>query len=473
MEFDLNNIITENTINYNYDNTTFYKNQFEKTLENGGYIKIPYASKSNTPNILSNELFDGQYITKNLYIIKKIHTIKNVIFNGELVIEYTSLTNNEATLYTCFLLKTLSNNSESTKIDKLIQGANDVSIDMNSYITDKNAIFYKTINENVVIFPTPISVVSIFDNYKSPPIMSSQINEYSIVNVTSNLGNIEDKKIEGFKEGATSDYIDVATYCQPIDEEDPTIGTSADVIIPVDGKVSINKATTSQLSTALNFFGFFILVLFVVMVVPTMYQYFIVLLVLDNSYNEIPFRAQELLNRLSAVDIVFGFMLFMFSFSLINNGIVNNKPINTVVGFYVFLFFIASFIVLQYQRLFNEVEFLKKFGDLGGPASITNIKPDIFGLISDNIAQLFVKYERNKITGKKELKIQSNFVVVGVIFGIILAILNYYKLDKSSGTSIFMSIPFYMFFLSIYIAIYIKHSRDAKERGEDISSTTP
>jgi len=473
MEFDLNNIITENTINYNYDNTTFYKNQFEKTLENGGYIKIPYASKSNTPNILSNELFDGQYITKNLYIIKKIHTIKNVIFNGELVIEYTSLTNNEATLYTCFLLKTLSNNSESTKIDKLIQGANDVSIDMNSYITDKNAIFYKTINENVVIFPTPISVVSIFDNYKSPPIMSSQINEYSIVNVTSNLGNIEDKKIEGFKEGATSDYIDVATYCQPIDEEDPTIGTSADVIIPVDGKVSINKATTSQLSTALNFFGFFILVLFVVMVVPTMYQYFIVLLVLDNSYNEIPFKAQELLNRLSAVDIVFGFMLFMFSFSLINNGIVNNKPINTVVGFYVFLFFIASFIVLQYQRLFNEVEFLKKFGDLGGPASITNIKPDIFGLISDNIAQLFVKYERNKITGKKELKIQSNFVVVGVIFGIILAILNYYKLDKSSGTSIFMSIPFYMFFLSIYIAIYIKHSRDAKERGEDISSTTP
>jgi len=472
MEFDLNNTITENTINYNYDNTTFYKNHFEKTLENGGYIKIPYASKSNTPNILSNELFDGQYITKNLYIIKKIHTIKNVTFNGELVIEHKSLTNNEARLYTCFLLKTLSNNSESTKIDKLIQGTNDVSIDMNSYITDKNAIFYQTTNEYVVIFPTPISVSSIFDNYKSPPIMSSQINEYNIVNVKLNLGNIEDKKIEGFKEGATGDYIDVATYCQPIDEEDPTIGTSADVMIPVDGKVSINKATTSQLSTALNFFGFFILVLFVVMVVPTMYQYFIVLLVLDNKYNETPFKAQELLNRLSAVDIVLGFMLFMFSFSLINNGIVNNTPINTVVGFYVFLFFIASFIVLQYQRLFNEGEFLKKFGDVGGPANIANINPDIFGLIGDNIAQLFVKYEKNKLTGKKELKIQPNFVVVGVIFGISYGVLHSYNLDKSSGTSIFMSIPLYMFFLSIYIAIYMKHSRDAKERGEDMATTS-
>jgi hypothetical protein len=465
MEFDLNNTITDNIINYNYESRTFYKNQFEKTLANGGYIKIPYASKSNTPNILSNELFDGQYITKNLYIIKNIHTIKNIKFDGELVIEHSSLTNNEAPLYTCFLLKTSSTNSESSVIDKLIQGTNDVSIDINSYIKDKSAIFYKTTNENVVIFPTPISVTSLFDNYKSPPMMSSQINEYSIVNVKSNLGNIEDKKLEGFKERGSSEYIDVATYCQPIDEEDPTIGTSADVIIPANGKVSINKATTSQLSTALNFFGFFILVLFVVIVVPTMYQYFIVLLVLDNKYNETPFTSQELLNRLSAVDIVLGFLLFMFSFSLINNGIVNNEPINTVVGFYVFIFFIASFIVLQYQRIFNESEFLKKFNSTG-TANMSNIHPDIFGLIGDNISQLFVKYETNKLTGKKELKFQSNFIIVGIIFAIIFVILHYYKLDQSSGKSIFLSIPLYMFFLSIYIAAYIKHSRDAKERGD-------
>jgi hypothetical protein len=160
----------------------------------------------------------------------------------------------------------------------------------------------------------------------------------------------------------------------------------------------------------------------------------------------------------------------MFSFSLINNGIINNIPINTVVGFYVFLFFIASFIVLQYQRIFNETEFLKKFVSTGLPADMSNIHPDIFGLIGDNIAQLFVKYEKNKLTGKKELKFQSNFIIVGIIFAIIFMILHYYKLDQSSGTSIFMSIPLYMFFLSIYIAVYIKHSRDAKERGEEGTS---
>ena len=100
---------------------------------------------------------------------------------------------------------------------------------------------------------------------------------------------------------------------------------------------------------------------------------------------------------------------------------------------------------------------------------MSNIHPDIFGLIGDNISQLFVKYETNKLTGKKELKFQSNFIIVGIIFAIIFVILHYYKLDQSSGKSIFLSIPLYMFFLSIYIAAYIKHSRDAKERG-DITS---
>ena len=152
MEFDLNNTKTENTVNYNYDKTTFYKNQFEKTLENGGYIKIPYASKSNTPNISSDQLFHGNYITKNLYIIKKKHTIKNVTFDGELIIEHTSLTNNELPLYSCFLLKTSSTNMESTNIDKLIQGTSDISMDINTNIKDTTAVFYTT-NEAIDIFP--------------------------------------------------------------------------------------------------------------------------------------------------------------------------------------------------------------------------------------------------------------------------------------------------------------------------------
>ena len=119
MEFDLNNTVKNTSIQYNYENTTFYKNQFEKTLENGGYIKIPYPSKSNTPNITSNTLLKGEYVTKNLYIVKKIHNIKDTPFDGELVIEHKSLTNNEKTLYVCFLLK--SSKSKTEPIDTLLK----------------------------------------------------------------------------------------------------------------------------------------------------------------------------------------------------------------------------------------------------------------------------------------------------------------------------------------------------------------
>jgi hypothetical protein len=246
------------------------------------------------------------------------------------------LTNNETPLYSCFLLKT-STNTNATDIDTLILGTSDTSINMNSYsISEKKAIFYKTSNENVIIFPTPILVKSAFDEYKSPAILNlpENSNEYSVVNITSNLGNIE-----GFKEGMNDDkYVDVATYCQPIDEEDPTIAEKAEILIPSDGKVSINKAATSQLSTAMNFFGFFIMVIFVIVIVPTVYHFFIVNLVLDNKKENPPFTPQQMLDRLSAVDIVMGVMLFLFSFALVNNGIVHNLPGNTVVGFYVFIF---------------------------------------------------------------------------------------------------------------------------------------
>jgi hypothetical protein len=462
MEFDLNNTVKNTSIQYNYENTTFYKNQFEKTLENGGYIKIPYPSKSNTPNITSNTLLKGEYVTKNLYIVKKIHNIKDTPFDGELVIEHKSLTNNEKTLYVCFLLK--SSKSKTEPIDTLLKSDSDVTLNFNDYITDKTSIFYETNKEHVLVFPTPIQVNSTFDNYTSP-ILTSIPKDYSIVNIKSTLGNIEKVNIEGFKEGAV-DYVDVATYCQPIDEEDPTIGVSADVIIPADGKVSINKATSSQLSTALNFFGFFIMVLFVVIVVPTMYQYFIVLLVLDNKYNETPFTGQQLLNRISAVDIVMGFLLFMFSFSLINNGIANNRPTSTVIGFYVFIFFISSFIVLQYRRTFNAEEYLKPFGL--APDLNRTINPDIFGFIMDNVVQLFIKYEKDpNDPTKSKPKFQWNWIIVIIIYLLLhFFVLRRYGMDKKGSASVFMYVPLYVFFLAMYIAIYIKHAKDVRARGQ-------
>jgi hypothetical protein len=460
MEFDLKNKIIDNVVNYNYNETIFYKNQFEKTIENGGYIQITYPSKSNTPNIVSDNLFDGEYITKKMYIIKKIHKIKGVDFDGELIIEHTSLTNNETPLFSCFLLKT--KNSETTEIDSLINSDLDITINMNDYITSKEAIYYKTNTANVLIFTNPILVISKFDNLKSPKIINPiPINDYTTVKINKFLGNVE-----GFKEGLVDDqnYVDVATYCQPIDEEDPTIGITADVIIPSDGKVSINKSTTSQITTVLNFFAFFILVLFVAIVVPVMYKYFIIDLVLDNEN----FTPQQYLNRLSAIDIYISLLLFGFSFSLINLGIVNNKPIDTIIGFYVFIFFISSFIVLKYKRTFeidNFINLLFPNRDVDKVLLMNNIKPDIMGLFMDNISQLFIKKENG------QYKIQFNFIIVIGIFLAFYFILKTYGMEQMNGSSFLTSVPFYMFLLSIYIAVYIKYIYDNNEKNKSIIST--
>lgn len=473
MEFDLKTKKTQNVINYNYNETKFYKNQFEKTINNGGYIQITYPSKSNNPNIVSDNLFNGEYITTKLYIIKKIHKIKGVDFDGELIIEHKSLTNNEKPLFSCFLLKT--KNIEKTQIDSLINSSSDITIHLNNYILSNEAIYYKTKSKNVLIFTTPILVSSHFDNIQFPStnILNPYSNDYTILKTNKLLDNIE-----GFKQENDDNYVDVATYCQPIDEEDPTIGVSTDVLIPSDGKVSINKSITSQITTALNFFAFFILVLFVVIVVPSLYKYFIINLVLENKYNEEQFNGEKLLNRLSAIDIYIGFLLFGFSFSLINYGIVNNKPIDTILGFYVFIFFISSFIVLKYKRTFENKNFLEIFGFKNiesvdeSQKIMNNIHPDIYGLFMENIVQLFIKKE--KIDNDKSIyKIQFNFIIVAIIFGISYGLLSYYDMLKMNGTSILTSIPLYMFFLSIYIAVYIKYIYDINKRNKSVIYSSP
>lgn len=460
MEFDLKNKITDNVVNYDYNETIFYKNQFEKTIENGGYIQTTYPSKSNTPNIVSNDLFDGEYVTKKMCIIKKMHKIKGVDFDGELIIEHASLTNNEKPLFSCFLLKT--KNGETTDIDSLINSNLDVAINLNDHMTSKEAIYHKTNTANVLIFTNPILVISKFDDFKSPKIINpTPTNDHMTVKMHKIMGNVE-----GFKEGPEDqNYVDVATYCQPIDEEDPTIGVTADVIIPSDGKVAMNKSTTSQITTALNFFAFFILVLFVAIVVPVMYKYFIIDLVLQNEN----FTPQQYLNRLSAIDIYMSVLLFGFSFSLINLGIVNNKPIDTIIGFYVFIFFISSFIVLKYKRTFEIDDFINLLfpnRDVDKVLLMNDIKPDIMGLFMDNISQLFIKKENN------QYKIQFNFIIVIGIFLAFYFILKTYGMEQMNGSSILTSVPFYMFLLSIYIAVYIKYIYDNNEKNKSIISAT-
>lgn len=504
-EFDLtkNKDTTEN-INYNYYSTTFYKNQYEKTIQNGGYIKIPYPSHPNKPNIISS-MFSDHYVTTHLYILKKIHSIRGIQYDGELIIEHISTTNSNQRLYACLLLKS-SPTSFLTKIDDLIlhqfsfnmppsgaemnglasKGLKDslaattteVTIDLNDFFmmeSIKQAILYDANYTKVVVFTEPILVNSSFESISSIELFPSYSSNYSVLSAKPLLG-INHVEVEGFKEGITD--VVAAAYCQPIDETDPSIAENADVVIPLNSKLSVNDATNNSMKTILNFFAFFVMILAAVVVVPIIYNMFIVDMVLDN----IEKTPQEKLNRLCSIDIYVSVILLGFAFSFINYGIANNVPVFTSVGFYVLIFYLAAFLYFQYTRTMNEAfvaKFLQKFGE--PLSSFDNVKNDIGGLIVDNLKILFMNFktkqeektdEKGFVKSRMVLEKDEdgepvkefgfiNIFLLGVVYYVLYIIANYAGMNKSVGaSSILLSLPFYLFLFALYICIFVKYQRD-------------
>jgi hypothetical protein len=203
--------IKEVSLYYDYYETIIHKNQFEKTFQNGGYIKVPFINNRSLtePNIIiSDENSSIKYRSENIYITHNVHKIPfysnkskydvlpilneeddTRFSNGELIIEHTPLTNTDKKIYTVFLLKTrgCSKNSgrseakENSKdndnmIDKLIKksfNTNDGRNHMNSpaeplYFTLNDLLLDETKSKcltnndkTVFIFKTPIICTSL------------------------------------------------------------------------------------------------------------------------------------------------------------------------------------------------------------------------------------------------------------------------------------------------------------------------
>jgi len=470
MEFNLKQKkISANVIYYNYGKTTLYKNQYEKTLANGGYIKMPYPSQSNHPNISSNVLKTG-YVASQLFIGRKIHKINDVSFDGELIIKHIPLTNNEHPLYTCFLLKTDAQLKTPTAIDSIIDGKNDTDLQLNYLIESTTAIHYST-NEHVIIFTQPIYVKSIFDDFQQLNIINPYHVNYDIMYVEANLG------IEGFIEGIDGGEDDtkaIAAYCSPIDENDPSYGDQANTLLALGGDESRiqNDATVSSIKLSMNFMAFFALAIFATFAVPIIYDNFVAVLVLYNILLKTP---QEKLNRLNAVDMYISVVLFGLAFSFIHYGILSTDSYYTLIGFYIFIFFIASFIRLQYDRVFNTDDFYKKISRepvwnekvklnelaplAGDEPNFEKIKNDLWGFFTNNLSELFLKQVYNKETDKCESKIQFGFVAALVIFLVLFGILSLQGY-KNKGSSILSSLAFYLLLISIYLAFLFMHGTD-------------
>jgi len=331
-----------NNIYYDYYDTPIYYNHFEKNVETSGYIKVLYRNTENInhPNLTfypELKTFD----IKALYIFKKLHDIPEMDFDGELVVEHVSKTNQSGLVYTCFPLKTKtdsvfsyknpsdfidefapalsqypfvfgSNAKTSTDIDIIIENAGSPSristfdiINLNKYIkSKKESIVYKDGANTVVIFTTPIMVSSQFDKFtQDANLFSKQISdstserrtavflkESPLSNVdnygseelsrtenkhTKKAGTYEPKRMEGFqslKEGMGDTYVD----CYPVDVDGP-MATMYE--IPINSDV-LNQSDTAEFTKTTSYFiTFIILSVSCYLVVPFLYETFIVKLV--------------------------------------------------------------------------------------------------------------------------------------------------------------------------------------------------
>jgi hypothetical protein len=345
-------------------------------------------------------------------------------------------------------------------------------------------------SSSVVIFTTPIYIGTTFTNLKPGPLsLAPYVNEYAVLFTKSILGRV----VEGFDvqdptglsgmEGSETTPpsnvtvpptkgptgpVTVAGYCQPIDETDPDIAQTAGVIIPMDSNKIKNDAANSTIKTMLNFFGFFILIVSAVFVTPIAHKILIIELIMDNE----DFSAQRKLNRANAADVYTGALFFGFAIAFINYGMLNNKPLATIIGFYIFVFFMASVIILQYQRIFAPATYLNQFVTKGVTPSFDNLEMD-WGFFSENVFNLFFTTTMEKNTDPKTASEKPlvpiyhfQFGFVGVIFinSFIYLLLKWMSFDGKGGSFFYTSIYFYTMLFAIYIMALIGHYRYKNNR---------
>lgn len=214
---------------------------YAKNLQTSGYIQIPYVCPGGT--IKSNATFvdnlsTKNYKTSNLYIFNATHSIQNVSYDAEMVIELNPITNGGEKLYLCFLLRCQRNHKMAlNEIDNIIVA----SMRMNEYkrnsfnlqpLIDNNQqkLLYKSNSDRVVIFTKVINIKEYdFSNYSQIPatlFILFPTDDYVILKSSSVQ--------EGFTEGFTKGRQSIMT-CTPINTGEPGEKDNSVIIMNTDG----------------------------------------------------------------------------------------------------------------------------------------------------------------------------------------------------------------------------------------------
>ena len=193
--------------------------------------------------------------------------------------------------------------------------------------------------------------------------------------------------------------------------------------------------------------------LVVIFFVPSLYGVMFIELVKDNK----DFTPQRRLNRIYAIDTVMSIFLFTLSIIILKYGINTSMIIYTIIGFFIFIFFVGSLIFIQTGRLTNPESFLKKLKiNLNEPdAKFEYAENDIYGLLMDNFRQLY-RVPKPDNPQDTELTILPLTLFLLIFLGFYLLLMMVGLTDSVASIGV-VSPTLLSFFITWYFVVVIAH----------------
>lgn len=439
-----------------YYPTTLFPSEYEKTLKNGGYVKMPFlhAKGDSQPNFVHN---GRKYKTETLYILKS--TIPKSGANGELVIKHVPITNGDVPIYLVIPLKTQPAVYEETVVDKMIHNVyrSSFSFDLGEII-GYNKIC--RVNEaNTVYVLSPMVVKTIFDKdhgFTQIPDISGKWNydenktkfrEIRVMFSALDPLNENEPIVEGLTTSSTNNEEEDVYYdCKPIIENGSEIKPSIEVM-PITSQLARNMGTMNVLTATVHFFIFLFMTVIATFAMPFLYKLFFVdyikVLNIANGVKSIA--------SLKMLDYIGSFILFMFSIGISIGGISVGDKIQTSIGAMMTIFLMIGItIITYYKQLYpNMYSFGSGEADIFQDSDLIN---KIFQSLKHNynwayslgitvsffiiglLIYLFGKGRFDKKSKKKDASKRNFILAYSSIFGVLLSIYITTRI-KSRGTA--------------------------------------
>ena len=409
-------------VKYNYPENVLYPN-YRKTPEKDKCIELPYLGNPSYPNLT---LGDTIYNTTKIYVYGKLHQIKDLDYDGELVIEHSAITNWGGKVYTCIPLKTTTGIADTT-IDGIISMTNKVSaISFNQILqqsANTRAIIYNdtgffTSNNTVIVLLKPVQVRASFAHFLSESDLFASTNpKYDIVHVIQenrgqnssgalpNVGN----SIEGFKEGVDGEKCqkmpealpdsDVYISCKPSDVSTEDVQA---LNMPLTSDMIKDNKHLSMMKNMMALFTVLFIFGVVSYFVPMLYQYIVIGEILNFYLKQEKMDAKQkkvkIYGRLSTMDIVISIAILTLSFGLIGDGVNTNNAIEKSVGMLIGGLYVLGWFMVTNSRLtpgyfsgiLDKIPGYVKTSGLDDVPSIENadlisLLRDVMGLLANNV----------------------------------------------------------------------------------------